>query len=152
MDPEDQSHRNMPRGSGLREAETALVEVDRVAALLSKDVHAMRVALLTWAGFNVFGLLLIGLLPSLVTGVAGTVAIVGSSVPVMVVGARARARDRDFARRYLITIGIWSVLFAATIQIGMNFLLEVPAFWVPASLLCAVPAITLVVTGTRRVG
>lgn len=151
MDSEDQAHQSRPSSeSTAHDAAAALVEVDRVAVLLRKDVHAVRVALLGWAAANVFGLLLIGLDPSLVTVLAGTAAILGGTVPLAVVGAGARARDRDFSRRYLITIGTWTVLFSATILIGMNFLQGVPAFWVPASVLCAVPAVALVVSGSRQ--
>lgn len=134
-----------------QDAATILAETDRLAAKMSKDVYAMRVAMVGLAAATVFGLLIIGLVPSIGAIIAGTVAIVAASIPVSLVGATARARERAFSRRYLVTIGCWALLFAMTIVIGMFLLPQVWGFWIPAAILCAIPPVAFVITGSRAV-
>ncbi len=132
-----------------QDAAMTLAETDRLAAKMSKDVYAMRAAMVSLAVATVFGLLVIGLVSSIGAIIAGTVAIVGATIPVSLVGATARARDRAFPRRYLLTIGCWALLFALTIVVGMFLFLQVWGFWIPAAILCAVPPVAFVITGSR---
>lgn len=131
-------------------AAATLAEADRLAAKMRKDVYAMRVAMTSLAAATAFGLLVIGLVPSISAIIAGTVAIIAASVPVSLVGATARARDRAFPRRYLFTIGCWGLLFAAAIFIGMFHFPQMPGFWIPAAILCAIPPLSFVIAGTRE--
>lgn len=131
-------------------AAATLAEADRLAAKMSKDVYAMRVAMTSLAAATAFGLLVIGLVPSISAIIAGTVAIIAASVPVSLVGATAQARDRAFPRRYLFTIGCWALLFAAAIFIGMFHFPQMPSFWIPAAILCAIPPLSFVIAGTRE--
>jgi len=134
-----------------QDAATILAETARLAAKMSKDVYAMRVAMVGLAAATVFGLLIIGLVPSIGAIIASTVAIVAASIPVSLVGATARARDRAFSHRHLLTIGCWALLFAVTIVIGMFLFLQVWGFWIPAAILCAIPPVVFVITGSRAV-
>lgn len=151
MSHEDHTHRpTSPGEPTAHDARAALIDVDRVAAVMRKDVSALRAAMLGWAGANVVGLLLVGLVPSLAAVLSGTALILAASGPVALVGSRARARDLDANRRYLHTIAAWTALFVPTVLIGVTFFHEVPAFWVPASLLCAAPLVLFVWSSRRR--
>ncbi|AWB86092.1 hypothetical protein [Mycetocola zhujimingii] len=132
-----------------QDAAITLAETDRLAAKMSKDVYAMRAAMASLAAATAFGLILIGLVPSIGAIIAGTAAIVAASIPVSLVGATARARDRAFSRRYLLTIGFWGLLFAGAILIGMYLFQQVPGFWIPAAILCAIPPVAFIITGNR---
>ncbi|MCR2784022.1 MULTISPECIES: hypothetical protein [unclassified Microbacterium] len=134
-----------------QDAAATLAQTDRLAAKMSKDVYAMRVAMVSLSAATAFGLLIIGLVPSIGAIIAGTAAIVAATVPVSLVGATARARDRAFSRRYVLTIGCWGLLFAATIVIGMLLFPHVWGFWIPTAILCAIPPVAFVITGSRAV-
>ena len=134
-----------------QDAAAALAKTDRLAATMSKDVHAMRVAMVGLAVATVFGLLLIGLVSSIGAIIAGTVAIIAASLSVSLVGVTARARDRAFARRYLLTIGCWALLFAMTVVVGMFLFLQEWGFWIPAAIVCAIPPVAFVIAGHRAV-
>lgn len=82
-----------------QDAADTLAETDRLDAKMSKDIYAMRVAMVSLSAATAFGLLKVGLVPSIGAIIAGTAAIIAGTVPVSLVGATARARDRAFSRR-----------------------------------------------------
>lgn len=138
-----------PQEVSPQDAAITIVETDRLAAKMHKDVYAMRVAMVSLAAATAFGLLIIGLVPSIGAVVAGTTAVVAATIPVSLVGATARARDRAFSRRYLFTIGFWGLFFAGTIITGMYLYPQAPGFWIPAAILCATPPVAFIVAGNR---
>ena len=134
-----------------QDAAITLAETDRIAAKMHKDVYAMRVAMVTLAAATIFGLLIIGLIPSISTVIAGTIVLVAVAILLAYVGAAAGARDRAFRRRYLLTTGCWALLYVAAIWIGTTTFHQVPGFWIPAAILCAIPPVIFVITGSRTV-
>ena len=53
----------------------------------------------------------------------------------------ARLTSRGFDRRFVRALGVWGAVFAVVLVVGLLVFRGQPAFWLPASLVCAVPLV-----------
>lgn len=125
-------------------AAASLAAADELAAGMRKDVSAMAVAVAGSGIGSATAMLIIGLVGmngSVGAIVAGTIFLIGSMIPLLVVGVTAKAKAAAFTRRYLFTIGAWGVIYAVGMIIGGFLLPGVAAFWIPVAILSAVPGL-----------
>ena len=132
------------------EAREALAAVDRSAETMRRQTIAIRVAMAAFAIASLAGVLILGLVPMPGSMIGGLTFILGAAIALAVVGATAKARPAAFTRRYVLTIGIWAVLYVAALMVGYTLLPGVAAFWVPAAIATALPGLWFVATEVRR--
>ncbi|MGJ0202978.1 hypothetical protein [Leucobacter sp. gxy201] len=131
------------------EAAAALAKTDLLAANMRRDLTAMRVAMAAFGIGSAGAMLIMGLVgmggqPGAL--VAGVVLLIAAMIPVQIVGVRAKARVSKFARRYLIAILVWGVVYAAGMIVGGFVFPLVPAFWIPAAVVSALPGLWFAAT------
>lgn len=122
------------------EAEGALVDARTARTTLTAGGHWLRTYLLVFATASVPVVLLIGL-----DGRRG--AIIGTMLWLFLVavmswwGARQRVILRGHKRRSALAFGGWGLLYGLTLFVGVYVFNDQPAFWLPASLITAVPLV-----------
>lgn len=131
------------------DAIAALAKSDALAANMHKDLSAMRIAMAAFGIGSAAAMLLIGLVgmagqPGAL--VAGIVLLIAAMIPLQIVGVRAKARVSKFTRRYLVAILVWGAVYSAGMIIGGFAFPLIPAFWIPAALLSAVPGLWFAAT------
>lgn len=94
--------------------------------------------------------LVVGLFPS-PWAIAASTAGFGAAMAVMTVFAvRQPVQPRGYASLHLWTMGVWGVLYAVALFVGMYAFPGEPAWWVPAALACAAPPLAAAHVSLRR--
>lgn len=121
---------------------SVLEQAERSAQALRKQTIGTTVAMVLFALASSAAVLIFGFGSGLGRVIGGTAFVVSAAIALVVVATTAKARSRDFTRRYLTTVGLWAVIY--TLFVVSGFTIFAPAsswFWVLAAVLVALPGV-----------
>ncbi|MCW4457264.1 hypothetical protein [Microbacterium sp. MPKO10] len=134
-----------------QDAAAALERAESSSAALRKHTIGVRVAMACFALASAIAMLMFGFVPLPGGIIGGTFFAVGAAVSLSIVGVTARARSRDFTRRYLIAIFSWAIIYVAALLVGWVAFEQAPAVvWIIGAVLVAVPGAWFAITSSGK--